>query len=89
MSVPFSPEQFTEGGALPLRRIPLAEVTMSQHPSVMNEAKIERMRKTWSKDMAEPIVAERDGRYTVLDGHHRVEAARRRGHTYLRARISE
>lgn len=86
MSVPFNTEQWK---TLPGRRIPLADVVMSQHPSVMDQAKIERMRKTWSKDMAEPIVALRDGQYTVLDGHHRVAAAKARGHTYLRARISE
>lgn len=89
MSVPFSPDQFTEAGALPVKRIPLADVRPSQHESTMNLAKVERMRKTWSRSMDEPIVAERDGKYTVLDGHHRVLAARQRGHKYLRARISE
>jgi ParB-like chromosome segregation protein Spo0J len=84
VSVPFNTTQFQ---ALPARRIPLADIASSQ--VYVDESKIERMRKTWSADMAPPVVAERHGRYTVLDGHHRVEAARRRGHTYLRARISE
>lgn len=90
MSVPFSTKQFAgPDSPFPTRRIPLADVRYSQHPSVMDEAKIERMRKTWSSTMAPPVVAERDGQLTVLDGHHRVEAARRRGLTYLKAKISE
>ena len=84
VSVPFNTEQFQ---ALPTRRIPLDDVRPSQ--LYVDEAKVDRMRRTWSSDMALPVVADRGGRFTVLDGHHRVAAARARGHKYLRARISQ
>lgn len=87
MSVPFNTDQFA-GPNSPLKRqrIPLDEVLDTQ--LYANPEKVERMRKTWSRSMAEPVVAERNGRYFVLDGHHRVEAARERGHKWLRARVS-
>lgn len=88
MSVPFNTAQFA-GPAFPVKRIPLDAVALSQHPSTMSGSKIERMRRTWSKDMDEPLVAERGGRYVILDGHHRAIAAASRGHKYLRARISQ
>lgn len=90
MSVPFNTEQFAgPESPFPVRKIPLDEVRYSQDDSVMNEAKIDRMRRTWNKDMAPPVVAERNGSYIVLDGHHRAAAAKARGHKYLKARISQ
>lgn len=87
MSVPFSTRQFSgDDSPFPIRKIPIDAIRPSQ--AVLDERKVERMRKTWSADMAEPVVAERNGEFTVLDGHHRWAAAKARGHKYLRARIS-
>ncbi|HET7110209.1 MAG TPA: ParB N-terminal domain-containing protein [Gemmatimonadales bacterium] len=88
--MPFSPKQFAAADSpFPARRIPLSQVKLSQHEAVMDRAKIDRMKSTWSDGFAPPVVAERNGQYFVLDGHHRAMAAAELGKKTLRVRISE
>lgn len=75
------------GREAPPRDIPLARLYGSQH--YVTEVGLEKWRKGYGEDDLPYVFAEKDGTFTVGDGHHRLVAAWLRGETHARVRISE
>jgi ParB-like chromosome segregation protein Spo0J len=74
----------------PPRDIPLDRVGATQWD--LDQAKVDRIKESWSDDMPAPIVAEmphRDGgvRYPIGDGHHRIAAAIQLGKKTIKAQV--
>lgn len=70
----------------PLRRVPLHLIQATQHTIDAENVK------KFIDDPAlggKPIVALHDGGYAIVDGHHRLSAARMRGETYALAHVVE
>lgn len=87
MSIPFSSRQFEDkpNAKMPKTTVRLDKIVATQgkldHSKVMDIAG-----KDPSEITTDPIVSLHQGRYYVLDGHHRVAGAMERGDTKIKVR---
>jgi len=86
VSVPFNTKQFEDkpNPKMPATTVRLDKVVATQR--YLDPAKVQSIAKKGAYDGTDPLVAKHNGRYYVLDGHHRVGGALERGDTKIRVR---
>jgi len=86
MSIPFSTQQFEKK---PNRKMPATTVRLDKIDATqlkLDHKKVMSIAERGADDGTDPLVAKLNGRYKVLDGHHRVGGAIERGDTKIRVR---
>lgn len=86
MSIPFSTAQFEKK---PNPKMPATTVRLDKLDATqlkLDPKKVQSIAQKGAADGTDPVVAKHNGRYKVLDGHHRVGGAIERGDTKIRVR---
>lgn len=87
MSIPFNTKQFEEkpNRYMPKTTVRLDKVVATQ--GKLDQGKVQAIaRKDPSDITTDPLVSRHQGRYYVLDGHHRVAGAIERGDTKIKVK---
>ena len=87
MSIPFNTQQFEKK---PNRFMPTTTVRLDKVVATQNKldpAKVKQIAaQPASAISTDPVVSRHNGKYSVLDGHHRVAGAIERGDTKIKVR---
>jgi hypothetical protein len=69
--------------------VPIEKMFVAGYGRPLDQARVSRLRQHWNPDAVGMVFLSLrdDGRYAVLDGHHRASAARAQGMTMLPARV--
>jgi ParB-like chromosome segregation protein Spo0J len=86
VSIPYNIKQFAEkpNRYLPKSKVRLDKLVATQHN--LDKAKVADIASKPVDDGTPPIVGRHKGKYSVLDGHHRVAGAIERGDSYIKVK---